>query len=110
MTKRYAAILIALAVAMVMMFIGRGRKQFYTSEGVVWTTEYHITYEADRDLGDSIQLIFNNIDISVSPYNKASLISSLNENTSGVSIPTSSGCSRLRGLSGSRVGEPLTPR
>ena len=67
---------------MVMMFIGRGRKQFYTCEGVVWTTEYHITYEADRDLGDSIQLIFNNIDISVSPYNKASLITSLNENTS----------------------------
>ena len=67
---------------MVMMFIGRGRKQFYTCEGVVWTTEYHITYEADRDLGDSIQLIFNNIDISVSPYNKASLVTSLNENTS----------------------------
>lgn len=82
MTKRYAAILIALVVAIVMMFVGRGRKHFYTSEGVVWTTEYHITYEANRDLSDSIQLIFNRIDMSVSPYNKASLISSLNENTS----------------------------
>ncbi len=82
MTKRYAAILIALVVAIVMMFVGRGRKHFYTSEGVVWTTEYHITYESNQDLSDSIQLIFNRIDMSVSPYNKASLISSLNENTS----------------------------
>ena len=82
MTKNYAAILIALAVAVVMMFIARDRKRFFTNEGVVWTTEYHITYEASHDLGDSIQLIFNNLDMSVSPYNKASLITSLNENTS----------------------------
>ena len=82
MTKRYAFVLLALAVAVVMLFVSRDRKRFFTNEGVVWTTEYHITYEADRDLGDSIQLIFNNLDMSVSPYNKASLISSLNENSS----------------------------
>lgn len=82
MTKRYAFVLVALAVAIVMMFVARGRKRFFTNEGVVWTTEYHITYEAAHDLGDSIQLIFNRMDMSVSPYNKASLISSLNENTS----------------------------
>ena len=82
MVKRYAFVLVALAVAIVMMFIARGRKRFFTNEGVVWTTEYHITYEAKRDLGDSIQLIFNRMDMSVSPYNKASLITSLNENTS----------------------------
>ena len=82
MNKRYAFVLLALAVAVVMLFVSRDRKRFFTNEGVVWTTEYHITYEADRDLGDSIQLIFSNLDMSVSPYNKASLITSLNENTS----------------------------
>ena len=82
MTKRYAFILLALALAIVMMFVSRGRQRYFSAEGVVWTTEYHITYEATHDLGDSIQLIFNNIDMSVSPYNRASLITSLNENTS----------------------------
>lgn len=82
MNKRYAFVLVALVVAVVMMFVSRDRKRFFTNEGVVWTTEYHITYEASHDLGDSIQLIFNNLDMSVSPYNKASLITSLNENTS----------------------------
>ena len=81
MTKRYAAILIALMVALVGVFVMRDRKRFHSHEGVVWTTEYHITYEAAHDLGDSIQAIFNKLDMSVSPYNKASLITALNENT-----------------------------
>ena len=80
MSKRYAVVLIALAVAIVMMFVARERKRFFTSTGVVWTTEYHITYEASRNLDDSIQQIFNQIDLSVSPYNKVSLITSLNSN------------------------------
>ena len=80
MSKRYAAVLVALAIAVVMMFVARDRKRFFTSAGVVWTTEYHITYEASRNLDDSIQQIFNQIDQSVSPYNKVSLITSLNNN------------------------------
>ena len=79
--RRYAAILIALGVTLAVMFCGKERKRFYSHEGVVWTTDYHITYEASHDLGDSIQLILGNLDMSVSPYNKASLISALNENT-----------------------------
>ena len=79
--RRYVAILAVLAAALVMLFCARDRKRYYSHEGVVWTTDYHITYEADRDLGDSIQLILNNLDMSVSPYNKASLITALNENT-----------------------------
>ena len=83
-SKSYIAILFALAIAIVMMFCGRDHKRYFSNEGVVWTTEYHITYEASRDLGDSIQLIFHNLDMSVSPYNKASLISAINGNTSSL--------------------------
>ena len=79
--RRYVAILIALGVALAMMFCARERTRFFSHEGVVWTTDYHITYEATRDLNDSIQLILSNLDMSVSPYNKASLITALNENT-----------------------------
>ena len=78
--RKYTAILVLLAAALVMFFVSRDRKRFFSHEGVVWTTEYHITYEAIHDLGDSIQLILGNMDMSVSPYNKASLISAINEN------------------------------
>ena len=74
MTKRYAFVLVALAVAVVMMFVARGRQRFYTNEGVVWTTEYHITYQADHDLNDSIQFLFNNIDMSVSNENTSTRV------------------------------------
>ena len=70
-----------LAVAVIAMLCSRQRARFYSHEGVVWTTDYHITYEANHDLGDSIQLILGQLDMSVSPYNKASLITALNENT-----------------------------
>ena len=79
-SKSYIAILIALAIALIAMFCSHDRQRFYSCEGVVWTTDYHITYEASRDLSDSIQLIFGNMDMSVSPYNKASLITAINEN------------------------------
>ena len=81
MNRRYIIVLATLAVALVMMFCARDRKKFFSHEGVVWTTDYHITYEAARDLNDSIQLILSNMDMSVSPYNKASLITALNEGT-----------------------------
>ncbi len=79
--KRYAAIVIALVVLATAMLCSRDRKRYFSHEGVVWTTDYHITYEANRDLNDSIQLILGNLDMSVSPYNKASLISAINENS-----------------------------
>jgi thiamine biosynthesis lipoprotein len=78
--KRYIAILLALLVALVAMFVSRDRKRYFTHQGVVWTTDYHITYEASCDLSDSIQRILNEIDKSVSPYNKTSLITAVNQN------------------------------
>lgn len=80
-SKKYIALLVALAIAIVMMFVSRQRKRFWTDEGIVWTTEYHITYEANRQLTDSIISIFAAIDNSASPYNKESLITQINNNT-----------------------------
>ncbi|MBR5685916.1 MAG: FAD:protein FMN transferase [Muribaculaceae bacterium] len=79
MKRNLAIVLVLLVAFIVMMFCARDRKRFFSHEGVVWTTDYHITYEASRDLNDSIQFILNQMDMSVSPYNKASLISALNE-------------------------------
>ena len=79
--RYYIAVVLALAIAVATFFGSHQRTRFYSHEGVVWTTDYHVTYEARQDLGDSIQLILSNIDMSVSPYNKASLITALNEGT-----------------------------
>lgn len=57
-------------------------KRFIQNNGVVWTTEYHIKYEAFQDLNSEIQNLFKEIDASVSPYNKLSLVTAINENRS----------------------------
>ena len=80
-SKKYIAVLVALVIAIIMMFVSRQRKRFWTDEGVIWTTEYHITYEAHQQLTDSITAIFAAIDNSASPFNKSSLISQINNNT-----------------------------
>lgn len=47
---------------------------------MAWNTAYHITYESDTDLGDSILFVLNEIDISLSPFNINSTVSRINDN------------------------------
>lgn len=51
---------------------------YMSSHGIVWTTQYNITYESDRKFDDSIQTIFKAVDNSLSMFNKSSLISRIN--------------------------------
>ena len=79
--KYYAVLLLVLILLMALPFV-RSRKKFITNTGVVWTTEYHITYEARADLNDSIQILLSKVDFSVSPFNKQSLVTKINDNKS----------------------------
>ncbi|MBR5029575.1 MAG: FAD:protein FMN transferase [Muribaculaceae bacterium] len=73
-----------IAILVVAISCNQQRKQYFKNSGVVWTTEYHIKYEAQRDLNDSIQKLFDEIDKSASAFNKQSLITAINENRSDV--------------------------
>ena len=79
-SKKYYAVLLLLLVLLVALPFMRARKKFITNTGVVWTTEYHITYEARADLNDSIQILLSMIDNSASPFNKQSLVTQINDN------------------------------
>lgn len=52
--------------------------------GVVWTTQYNVIYQSEKSLDDSIQVIFNCVDNSLSMYNKNSLITRINN---GENVP-----------------------
>lgn len=55
---------------------------FRQEEGMAWNTVYHITYDSDKDLSDSILLVFDEIDRSLSPFNRESVVSKINDNRS----------------------------
>lgn len=80
-TRRYIFVLIATLIAVVCFFVFRPKPvKTFTLSGVVWTTDYHITYQGREDLNDSVQAIFNEVDASASVYNKQSLITAINDN------------------------------
>lgn len=59
-----------------------GGEKFKFEEGIAWNTVYHITYDSDKDLSDSILYVLGEIDSSLSPFNQNSTVSKINDNRS----------------------------
>lgn len=55
-------------------------KQYQQCEGCVFGTIYHITYQYDTNLQDSITEVLRQVDESLSPFNPKSIITAVNEN------------------------------
>ena len=83
--KKYRAILLAVlgVVGLVLVFVLRPeRGKWWRHSGVVWATEYHIQYFADRDYSDSILEVFRRVEMSVSAFAPESTVSKINNNRS----------------------------
>lgn len=78
-TKRYMAVVVAAIFGVVALVCTRQRPQrWLDNSGVVWTTDYHISYFSSVDLRDSIQAVLQAVDRSASVYNRSSLVSRFN--------------------------------
>ncbi len=71
------ALTFALAFAAVLSGCSGGA-EWRQARGAVWNTVYTITYEGNRDMSDSIQRIFREVELSLSPFNDSSLVSRVN--------------------------------
>ncbi|WP_244825055.1 FAD:protein FMN transferase [Carboxylicivirga mesophila] len=58
------------------------QKEYVRTEGLIFGTIYHMTYEASEDLSDTIQSTLNAFDWSMSTYKEESVISKINRNVS----------------------------
>lgn len=74
----WVAVFVIIFVVVVCSNLFDKTKQYKMCSGVVWTTQYNITYECEKELDDSIQSIFRAVDGSLSMFNKNSLISRIN--------------------------------
>ena len=80
-SRRYWAVIAAVVVGVAVLVFYRPQVKHYMSDqGVVWTTDYHVTYEASHNMSDSIQRVFYLIDNSASVFNPHSLVSRINQN------------------------------
>lgn len=68
----------AFAISLISAGCGPTAKYVY-AEGAIWNTTYHVTYEGDIALADSIVPILEKFGKSVSVFDSGSLVSRLNE-------------------------------
>lgn len=72
-----------LAFVIVIMAIAcQPQKEYIRTEGLIFGTIYHMTYESSEDLSDTIQSTLNAFDWSMSTYKEESVISKINRNVS----------------------------
>lgn len=57
------------------------KQEYLKCEGTIFGTVYHITYQGSTPLQDSIENVLKKVDESLSPFNKNSIITSVNNNT-----------------------------
>ncbi|TAJ09398.1 FAD:protein FMN transferase [Marinilabiliaceae bacterium JC017] len=53
---------------------------YVRNEGMIFGTTYHLIYQSKEDLHSQIKLKYNEFDLSLSTYNKESVISKVNKN------------------------------
>ncbi|MBR4650294.1 MAG: FAD:protein FMN transferase [Prevotella sp.] len=85
MSKKTTAIILPIIVIALVAVIsmkrgGEGAMSYKTASGLVFGTSYNITYESEKALEAEIKAVFDSVDYSLSPFNKESIITAVNEN------------------------------
>ena len=73
-------LLVGLVVGSCFILIRKSKLYYYENSGKIFGTVYHIKYESERDLHDSILSELNDVDASLSVFNDSSIISKVNRN------------------------------
>lgn len=72
---------LALLIIGTILIVGQQRSTPYQHDsGLVFGTEYHITYQHSKDIKAEIEQELQKVDNSLSPFNKQSTITKVNEN------------------------------
>ena len=69
-----------LVVGTVLIIRQQQSMPYHQNAGFIFGTSYHITYQCDSDLHHSIQAELQKVDNSLSPFNKKSVITAINQN------------------------------
>ena len=63
------------------ILILRKQTPYHTDQGLIFGTVYKITYQSEKNLKDDIENELRKVDNSLSPFNKKSTITAINNNT-----------------------------
>lgn len=67
------------------LFVGcKKNTEYQHFEGAVWHTSFHISYQCDKNLNDSIAQVMKLVELSLSPFCDSSVVSKINRNLTNV--------------------------
>lgn len=66
------------AVAALVSLAACRQRDYRQCSGTAWGTTYHITYSSDRALDDSIAAVIGQVDMTLSPFQRQSVVSLVN--------------------------------
>lgn len=75
---------LAILAYLLMFWVSSDAQNYVFIEGEVFHTSYHITYQGKENYHDSIKGLFQEIDNSLSMFNKESILSQINNNDTSV--------------------------
>ncbi len=78
MQKSYFLLLITFVLSF--SYCTEQPNKFFNNEGLIFGTSYHIVYEYGKDVHDGIRVKMNDFNLSLSTYEKESVISQVNRN------------------------------
>jgi thiamine biosynthesis lipoprotein len=73
---------ILVIVISVIMLVSCVAEPYIKDSGMIFGTTYAITYQHNEDLKSDIEAVMQQVDNSLSPFNKSSVITAINNNTS----------------------------
>lgn len=78
--KKIRQTLCCLVIVLLTFSCTPSKTVYVRNEGMVFGTTYHLIYQSKEDLHSEIKLKYNEFDLSLSTYNKESVISKVNKN------------------------------
>ncbi len=82
MTNRNMVAALILMAAMCAFMSSCASREWQSADGAVWGTTYHVSYRGGEDLHDSIRAVMRGVEMSLSPFSEASVISRINRGES----------------------------
>lgn len=76
----FIAVLILLVAGITIIVFNQRNTPYIYTTGLIFGTEYHITYQSDSALDKDISKALNDVDNALSMFNKQSIISQINRN------------------------------
>ena len=82
--KGWVASVVVLVTFLLIRLCSGGETTYQECVGEKYSTFYSVTYNSDVDLSDSIAILLDKFDYSLSPFNKNSILAAINNNDTSV--------------------------